>query len=138
MDKWNRLSFDVPSKGVIACDGNGNGCVLWAVGAHLRFELEERGLSGLDALGLDDAPCGISVWEGKYLWQPGSWEYPQDGSTLPNGAFRAPTDDEWQAIRAGRCPWPETPCACGSGPVGDREGPLADCPTHGDLHRVLG
>lgn len=137
-DPWKGLSFDEPSKGVIACDGEGRGCVLWAVGAHLRFEMEECRLFGLGDLGLDDAPAGVSIWEGKFIWQSGGWECPQDGEMFPKGAFRSPTDEEWEAIRAGRCPWQETPCVCGGGSVGDYDGPLADCPTHGDLHRVLG
>lgn len=137
-DPWKGLSFDAPSKGVIACDGHGNGVVLWAIGAHLRFEMEECGLSCLGDLGLDDAPEGISVWEGKYIWQSGGWECQQDGEMYPKGSFRSPTDEEWQAIRAGSCPWKETPCVCGSGPVGSYDGPSVDCPTHGDFHRVLG
>lgn len=108
-EAWKGLSFDVPSKGVIACDDHGNGCVLFAVGAHLRFEMEEVVLHTLSDLGLDDAPKGISVWEGHYVWQPGGGEDPQgNGSMLPSGAFRAPTEEEWQAIQVGRCPWPES------------------------------
>lgn len=104
---WNGLSFEKPSKGVIACTDSGRGVVLWAVGAHLRYEIEELGFYHLGDLGLDDAPVGISVWEGKYIWQPGSGEHPQDGEVYPGGTFRAPTDAEWEAIRAGRCPWAE-------------------------------
>ncbi|NJO18701.1 MAG: hypothetical protein HC877_24135 [Thioploca sp.] len=106
-ETWNGLSFDEPSKGIIASNGAGQGCVLWAVGAHLRFELEEVGLTMLGDLGLDDAPLGISVWEGKYIWQPGNWEHPLDGDMVPCGTFRSPTEEEWTAIRAGRCPLEE-------------------------------
>lgn len=81
--------------------------MLWTVGAYLRFEMEEAGLCRLGELGLDDAPRGISIWEGKYVWQSGGWECPQDGSMHPKGTFRAPTDEEWAAIREGRCPWDE-------------------------------
>jgi hypothetical protein len=111
------------------------GCVLYAVGAHLRFEIEEGGLHELGELGIDDAPAGISVWEGTFIWQPGGWECPQDGDMFPKGVFRPPTAEEWQSIREGRCPWQETPCIC-DGSVGDYEGPLADCPTHGGLGRA--
>lgn len=103
---WNGLSWEWSSKAVIACDGH-DGCVLWCIGAHIRFEIEECGLRALGDLGLDDAPHGISIWEGKYLWSPGGWENPQDGEMNPSGSFRAPTAEEWIAIREGRCPWDE-------------------------------
>jgi hypothetical protein len=106
-EPWNGLRWEVPSLGVIANDAGGHGCVLWAVGAHLRFEIEECGLRQLGDLGLDDAPHGIAIWEGKYLWTPGGWENPDDGEMHPVGKFRAPTHEEWAAIREGRCPWDE-------------------------------
>lgn len=115
LSPWHGLTFDEPSKGVIACDGDGHGCVLWAFGAHLRFEVEEAGFHALGDLGLDDAPQGVSIWEGMYMWEPGGWENPQDGETFPQGTFRNPTDDEWLAIRAGRCPWADDFKAPGSG-----------------------
>jgi hypothetical protein len=99
---WNRDSF-----AVVVCDGNGNGAVLWTVGPHVKFEIQECGLKQLSDLGLDDAPLGISVWVGKYIWQPGPWEWPEDGSMEAVGKFRAPTDEEWMAIRDRRCPWDE-------------------------------
>lgn len=105
---WKGLSFEMPSRGVIASDGKGNGCVMWAVGAHLRFELEECGFVQLVDLGLDAAPRGISVWEGKYFYQRGGFEHPEDGEMYPRGKFRRPTDEEWRAIRENRPPWPET------------------------------
>ncbi len=98
--------WDLPSRAVVACDGNGNGAVLWTVGPHVAHELNEAGLSGLDDLGLDDAPHGISVWEGMYVTLPPSWpESAGDEGTEPCGKFREPTDQEWEAIKASRCPW---------------------------------
>lgn len=139
---WNGLEWEIPSLAVVACDGNGNGCVLWTVGAHVAFEMWEVGLTQLGDLGLDDAPLGISVWEGKYHWQPGGWECPQDGEMYPKGTFRPPTDEEWTAIREGRCPWDEAKwrakelaeiCPCGAGGSENYRGPLPDCPVHGSL-----
>jgi hypothetical protein len=104
---WNGFTaaaWEQDSRAVIACNGKGNGAVLWTVGPHIRFEMDEGGLTGLDDLGLDDAPAGVSVWVGRYVATGG---YPDDGSSDPEGAFRPPTDDEWIAIREGRCPWAE-------------------------------
>lgn len=93
------------SRAVIAY-GKTNGCVLWYDGPAIACEIEEHGLRDLEDLGLDDAPEGkISIWEGTYVWQPGSYEYPLDGSTEPSGKFRDLTEDEWTAIKAGRSPW---------------------------------
>lgn len=95
------------AKAVVASDGNGNGCVVWYVGESMRNEIEECGFRGLDELGLDDAPAGISVWEGTYVWIRGGYECPEDGEMVvgSNSAFRAPTDEEWTAIREKRNPW---------------------------------
>jgi len=97
---WKR-----PSRAVVACRG-GIGQVLWHVGAHMAFEITEGGLDWID-LGLDDAPDGISIWEGVYRFIPEytEWGQPEGGSTTPEGKFRAPTDAEWEAIREGRNPW---------------------------------
>lgn len=99
------MESEPESRGVVACDGKGNGCVLWYAGASLANEIEEGGLVHLGDLGLDDAPNGISVWEGRYFWTRGPYEYPDDGDSYPSGKFRDPTEEEWQKIRAGRCPW---------------------------------
>lgn len=103
-DDWKGLSFDDPCKAVIANNGRA-GCVLWTVGAHIRFEMEECGFSQLGDLGLDDAPDGISIWEGIYVWQSGGFEYPHDGEMYPAGKFRKPSKEEWDKIIKNECPW---------------------------------
>jgi hypothetical protein len=94
------------SKAIVACDGHGRGAVLWYVGGALENEIGECRLRELGDLGLDDAPQGISVWEGTYIWVSGPFECPDDGRMDPSGKFRSPTDEEWRAVREGRCPWP--------------------------------
>lgn len=96
------------SKAVLASDGV-DGIVLYTVGPGLWQEMVEGGLSMLSDLGLDNAPKGISVWEGKYIWQPGTYECPEDGYTKPVGEFHAPTDEEWDCIKQNKCPWPDIP-----------------------------
>ena len=93
------------SMAVVASDGAGNGAVLWYVGGHLSNEIEEAGLHHLGDLGLDGADCGIWVWEGKYLWSPGGYEYPEDGDMDCVGDFRPPTQEEWVFIMKGESPW---------------------------------
>jgi hypothetical protein len=99
---------DLPSRAVIACDAHGYGCILWWVGYDFEIEVNEAGLGQLDDLGLDDAPHGITIWEGKYVWSPGSYEHPQDGDSHPVGTFRPPTSSEWYLIQQGKAPWSET------------------------------
>jgi hypothetical protein len=96
--------MDQTSKAVIA-NGKDHGCVLYYLGRSIAAEIEDAGLSELSDLGLDDAPRGISIWEGVYVFTPGSFEYPAEGDSNPSGSFRPPTDDEWTAIRQGHCPW---------------------------------
>lgn len=93
-----------PSLAVIACDGDGNGCVLHTVGPHVTHELDEIGRA-LGDIGLDDAPEGISIWEGKI--KTSGPDHDGEYDAWLDGTFREPTDDEWAAIRAGRCPWSE-------------------------------
>lgn len=94
----------LPSKAVVV-NGTHSGCVLFYAGRHITEEIEETGLHTLSDLGLDDAPFGINIWEGVYVWVPGNWEYPQDVESRPEGSFRPPTNEEWQAIMANQNPW---------------------------------
>jgi len=75
---------------------------------------------------LDDAPEGISVWEGHAVGYPQGidGDYPDPDPDLV-GTFRAPTDAEWAAIRENKSPWPKEPCKkCeGSGLFIGAEGP---------------
>jgi hypothetical protein len=105
---WNDYDWDRESLAVVASDGGGTGCVLWTAGPHVQFEQQETGCVQLEDLGLDDAPLGISIWAGQYLLDGLSaalCDVPDSCTTHPRGRFRPPTDEEWAAIRAGRCPW---------------------------------
>ncbi|KKN80002.1 hypothetical protein LCGC14_0335100 [marine sediment metagenome] len=109
-DQWrgeDSDDWDLPSRAVVACDGNGTGAVLWTVGPHLAFEIQECGFVDLADLGLDGAPLGVSIWEGFYTIEGVRPNDPEDNdsASVPNGEFRAPTDQEWEAIKAGRRPW---------------------------------
>lgn len=92
-----------PSRAVIA-NGRWGGAVLFWVGHELM------GLTALADLGLDDAPEGLSIWEGRYAWGSG-WNaamgIDEGGDADPRGAFRALTDAEWSAVRDGCPPWDE-------------------------------
>lgn len=96
-----------PSVALVACDGHGHGCLIWWAGGHLSLEVEEAGLTDLADLGLDDCPVGVWVWEGIYVYWPSvTCEGIDEGCDAESkGAFRAPTDEEWAAIRENRSPW---------------------------------
>jgi hypothetical protein len=104
-DAWGVYDWGKPSLAVVACDENGEGCILWFCGAHLDFEINEGGMKTLGDLGLDDAPPGISVWEGSYV---GTKSETMDGTeydTEVMGEFRSPTPQEWTEISLNTCPW---------------------------------
>ena len=107
-ENYPKHAWNGPSFAVVANDDLGSGCVLWTGGPHVRFEIEEGGSHTLADLGLDNAPVGISIWEGIYVWWPGGYESPDDGGSKPAGIFRKPTENEWKAIKQGVSPWDET------------------------------
>lgn len=91
-----------PGRAVVANDKTGNGIVLWAVG-DVAQEVEDISPM-LQDVGLNDAPVGVSVWEGNVHWFQSGWETPEWEAEL-KGVFRAPTEEEWGAIRRGLSPW---------------------------------
>lgn len=95
---------DKKSRAVIA-NGPYGGAVLWWVGFALYVEIQDAGLDSLDMLGLDDAPDGLSIWEGYY-----TYDYTYDGDismSFPQGDFRTLTEDEWNYVKDGKAPWDE-------------------------------
>ena len=75
-------------------------CALW-------WEMEEIGTARLDDYGLDLAPVGVSIWEGKAVWSQGGYECPQDGQMDYEGTFRRLTAEEAAKMQAGEPLWPE-------------------------------
>lgn len=103
-DEYPESAWEQPSKAVVACR-QGYGIVLWTAGPHVNQHIEELGVTDLGELGLDDAPDGITVWEGMLELAPYGHYPPDVVKHELRGAFRQPTDTEWAAIRNGECPW---------------------------------
>lgn len=99
-----------PSRAVIASDGDGNGVILWHMGA-LSHEVEQIRSESLGDYGFDDCPQGIHVWEGIHEEKTKPADFTGSNETLmvPKGDYRSPSDEEWQALREHRCPWPLFP-----------------------------
>ena len=72
----------------------------------MEEEIDQCGTRRTDDHMLDDAPDGIFVWEGDHKWIPGGYFNPEEGEMEPVGEFRMPTEEEWQAIKENRNPWP--------------------------------
>lgn len=93
---------------LVACDGRGHGIILQAKQyCALWWDMDQVGSVDLSDYGLDLAPAGVSIWEGKAIWIPGSYECPQDGSTDFEGDFRRLTSEEAAKVQAGEPIWPE-------------------------------
>jgi len=93
-----------PKSRALIAQGPRHGAVVDYDGPGITDEIEEAGLYELDELGLDDAPDGLSIWEGDYFFSMGYSEgYPAPGESesQPRGAFRSLTDDEWGQLRRG-------------------------------------
>jgi hypothetical protein len=93
------------SKGLIACRG-GQGVVLQFTGGDIESEILEGGLSELGDLGLDDAPEGLSIWEGRYVYDPRPSLDGDYGDGQPSGKFRPLTPQEWAKLAEGKQLWP--------------------------------
>lgn len=95
-------------RAVIACDGDGTGVVLFTDGGQVEYEIDVIGSRQLNDLMLDDAPLGITIWEGHYIYDRTADQFgSDDGSVDIDGAFREPTEGEWACIRRKATPWPE-------------------------------
>lgn len=113
--RWNSWATErgwrcLPSRAVVASNGargtQNRGAVLHWVGGDLAFEVEENGFERLDDLGLADAPAGLSIWEGWYVFFP-EREDSSVGEVEPRGGFRPLTAEELASVAAGRAPWSE-------------------------------
>jgi hypothetical protein len=107
IDEEPRPEYDwsKPSLAVVACDGNGHGCVLWTAGPHVESLVHEAGVTNLSDLGLDDAPEGISIWEGTIKTVHHNTPDANEYDSWLEGSFREPTSKEWESIRKNECPW---------------------------------
>jgi hypothetical protein len=81
--------------------------LLFASGEDVERELGEHSRC-LDDHDLAEAPApGVWVWEGRVRYKTYvDWEGCCDSEVSWLGAYRAPTEDEWRAIRLGVSPWP--------------------------------
>lgn len=96
-----------PSRVLVAM-GPHRGALLEYEGSGISNELE-AGLYDLDELGLDDAPQGLWIWEGDYIWEDGWFEghrSPENGMAHPKGEFRRLSPEEWATVTAGKPLWP--------------------------------
>lgn len=94
-----------PGRFLVACDGEGNGCILAFVG-HIEL-MFECGSKKLEDLGLDNAPEGLSIWEGSVVDTTYESIDGTDYDCELQGDFRKLTEDEWEAFRKGENLWDE-------------------------------
>ena len=108
MSIFNTLSEKEPklNKAVIACDGRGNGCVIYCIGDIISLKVIDLDFckSNLEDLNFEDAPHGISIWEGIYNIKKNN-VYNTDYYALPKGTFRNPTEEEWKCIMNNKSPF---------------------------------
>lgn len=81
---------------------NGRGVILAYDGPGIEADIEAIGSRYLGDHGLDDAPDGLSIWEG-HLSTYGELDAELCGS------FRALTDAEWARLRETGTPWEYEP-----------------------------
>jgi len=100
----SKCKKEMESRLVVACN-NGAGCVLYAIGSCWEAWYEGSCSYVLDDNGLDDAPDGISIWEGRmHSWGP---DYNGEYDAELRGEFRNLTEKEWNLLAEGHVPWDE-------------------------------
>lgn len=92
------------NRAVIASDGAGNGAVLFWEGADFEHEIGSEYFDELSDLGLDDAPHGLRIWEGRYVYTNCSGETDEGYYSVPKGKFRELNDTEWEHMKRGKNP----------------------------------
>ena len=81
----------------------GHGVILAHDGGGIEADIEAVGLGALDDHGLDNAPDGLSIWEGRMSgWGP---DHNGDYDCELRGTFRPLTDAEWTMFRETGTPW---------------------------------
>lgn len=105
-DKKTERPNNNPSAALVANTKNGGVIVCSKPGCDLYYEIHEIGSVNVGDYGLDDAPEGITVWEGNGIWQPGGYETPQDGEMFYEGKFRRLTNEELEKVQKGENLWP--------------------------------
>lgn len=100
-----RIGATTDSVALIA-NNCGNGVILACDGPGIEADIEAVGIGHLDDHGLDNAPDGLSIWEGKLTGgQVGNGYDGYDYETELVGSFRALTEREWALLRDTGTPW---------------------------------
>lgn len=113
-DNWGGYDWDKPSLALVAvvCRPDHvpaeEEILLYAVGGHVRLNLDEHGLDWPAFAPADSRKhlpeSGLYVWEGRLARGSVSFEGHYDGDEL-RGAYRLPTTEEIQAFLRGESPW---------------------------------
>lgn len=95
-----RVGATTDSIALVASNGY-DGVVLCHDGPGIEAAIEDTGTC-LDYCGLDDAPDGLSIWEGSYQVVR---TYEGDYDAWLEGTFRPLTEAEWGLLRTTEVPW---------------------------------
>lgn len=99
-DPWNKTNSIA-----LVASNNGHGCILAFNGEGIEVDFEHESDPSLDMHWMDDAPDGLSIWEGCYkdheTWGDHGMDY--DGELV--GTFRPLTEREWELLKSTGTPW---------------------------------
>lgn len=98
-----RKNMTTESIALIANNG-GSGIILELHGTGISCEVDAVGSKRLDDYGLDDAPDGLSIWEGHLNAHP-CGPHNEEVDTGLVGKFRDLTDEEWRLLKETGVPW---------------------------------
>jgi hypothetical protein len=99
-----RLGATTDSIALIANNG-GKGCILTYSGPGIEACVDEGGSALLDDNGLDDAPDGLSIWEGYYCVTESHTDCGHEYDATLEGKFRPLTPTEWKLLAETGKPW---------------------------------
>lgn len=97
-----------PNSIALIASVGGDGVILEWHGNDIYWEFEGEGCLRTDFHGMDDAPDGLSIWEGKMCCDQG-YEDPVPDCSL-EGEYRDLTPEEWKLLQDTGVPWELEPC----------------------------
>lgn len=94
----------------LLANNSGQGCILEWHGVDIYWDFENVGGAALMDHGLDDAPDGLSIWEGFMYCSESHTVNGHEYDANLEGEYRDLTPEEWKLLQKTGVPWELEDC----------------------------